>query len=65
MGRVNLKRKKQGRSEKSLKTTALEGLLKLNGLGGGESEADSWCNFTCWCRCWAIYAIKTRDLYTF
>ncbi len=48
---------------------ALVGLLKLNGLRGGKRDADSHCNFTCWCRCCTIlmlYSIsyEKRIIYT-
>ncbi len=45
---------------------ALGGLLKLNGLRGGERDTDSRCNFSCWCCCWTMFLQKkTSDLYTY
>ncbi len=39
---------------------ALGGLLKLNGLRGGKTDADSRCNFTRWCRCWTVFLYKNK-----
>ncbi len=41
----------------------LEGLLKLNGLRGGERDADSRWNFTCWCRCWTLSKVLIYTLF--